>query len=137
MFSGIQSKIILAMGVVIMLLGAAGYFYWRWSDHEIRTLEKNNAKLESAVKIQKDTIKALEDAAAKQSAEILRLQLNQTSADTNYRNDVNSIYQTNIPELARQNIKATEDKINADTQRMLNEIEAITQPIPTPKVEKK
>ena len=137
MFSGIQSKIMLAMGVAIAILGIAGYFYWSWSQNEIRTLEKNNAKLEDAVKIQKDTIKALEAASAKQGEEILRLQVNQNSADTNYRNDVNNIYQTNIPELARQNLKAAEDKMNADTARMLNDIEAITQPIPAPKVEKK
>ena len=71
------------------------------------------------------------------TAEILRLQLNQNSADTNYRNDVNNIYQTNIPEMARKDIKAAEDRMNSDTFRMLNDIEAITQPIPAPKVEKK
>ena len=137
MFSGIQSKIMLAMGVAIAILGIAGYFYWSWSQSEIRTLEKNNAKLEDAVKLQKDTIKSLEAAAAKQSEAILRLQVNQNAADTNYRNDVNTIYQINIPEMARKDIKAAEDRMNADTARMLNDIEAITQPIPTPKVEKK
>ena len=137
MFSGIQSKIMLAMGVAIAILGIAGYFYWSWSQNEIRTLEKNNAKLEDAVRLQKETIKSLEAAAVKQSEEILRLQVNQNAADTNYRNDVNNIYQTNIPELARQNLKAAEDKMNADTARMLNDIELITQPIPMPKVEKK
>ena len=45
--------------------------------------------------------------------------------------------QTNIPEMARQNLKAAEDRMNSDTDRMLNEIEAITQPIPAQKVEKK
>ena len=137
MFSGIQSKIMLAMGVVIVLLGAAGYFYWKWSDHEIRTLEKNNAKLEDAVRLQKETIKSLEDAQAKQSEEILRLQINQNSADTNYRNDVTTIYRTDIPYIARKNIKEAEDRLNGDMNRMLNEIEAITQPVPAVKVEKK
>lgn len=132
MFSGIQSKIMLVMGVVILLLGAAGYFYWSWSEKEIRTLEKNNAKLEDAVKMQKDTIKALEAASAKQSEEILRLQVNQNTADTNYRNEVNNIYKTDISEMARKNIKEAEDRINADIQRMLNDIELITQPaLPT------
>ena len=116
------------MGVVIALLGVAGYFYWSWSDNEIRTLEKNNAKLEDAVKLQKDTIKTLEDAQVKQAAEIIRLQLNQNAADTNYRSDVTNIYQTDIPGMSRKDLKATEDKINADTWRMLNEIETATQP---------
>lgn len=136
MFSTIQSKIILAMGVAIVLLGAAGYLYWRWSDNEIRTLEKNNAKLEDAVKLQKDTIKALDDAQVKQAGEILRLQLNQNAADTNYRDDVTNIYQIDIPAMSRKDLKATEDKINADTRRMLNEIETATQPVTLPKENK-
>lgn len=128
MFSAIQSKIMLAMGVVIVLLGAAGYFYWRWSDNEIRTLEKNNAKLEDAVKVQKETIKALEAAQLKQADEILRLQLNQNAAETNYRNDVNNFTQFDIPAAARQNIKATEDRMNFDTRKLMQEIQAITMP---------
>lgn len=137
MFSSIQSKIILVMGVVIGLFSIAGYFYWSYSQNEIRTLEKNNAKLEDAVNLQKDTIKSLEDAQAKQSAEIIRLQLNQNSAETNYRNDVNTIYKTDIPNMSRKDLKAAEDKINDDIRRMFNDIETSTNPTIMPKVEEK
>lgn len=130
MFSGIQSKIMLAMGVVIALLGIAGYIYWSWSQNKIDVLERNNAKLQTTVNIQKETIKSLQDAQIKQANEIIRLQLNQNSAETNYRNDVNNITQFDIPAAARQNIKATEDRMNFDTQKLMQEIQAITMPPP-------
>jgi Tfp pilus assembly protein PilO len=128
MFSSIESKIILALGIVIALLGIAGYFYWDWSQNQIKVLEQNNAKLEDAVKIQKETIAGLQEAAVKQNAAILDLQLRQNASNSSYTNTVRNIMKTNIPVQASQNIQATEQQMQQDTQAIFGGIESATQP---------
>jgi len=126
MFSGIQSKIILAGGVVIALLGVIGYFYWSWSQDEIQTLTKNNAILTTSVKIQKDTIADLQNYAAIQKREIELLQDQTNNAETRRRDLENKLRQLNIEASARNNRSELENKINAQSLQIFSDIESIT-----------
>ena len=54
---------IFGAGLLLASLGGA-YWYYSWSQSEIQTLRDNNAKLETAVSTQKDTIDSLESDAA-------------------------------------------------------------------------
>ena len=46
-------------GVMVILMGI-GYWYYNDSQEKMRILHENNAKLETAAKLQKETIKQLE-----------------------------------------------------------------------------
>ena len=47
-------------GVMVILMGI-GYWYYNDSQEKMRILHENNAKLETAAKLQKETIKQLEN----------------------------------------------------------------------------
>lgn len=65
-----NAKIYLAIGAVILTLIGSFYAYFKWSQGELATLRENNAKLETAVQIQEQTIKNLQADFRKQ-AEVL------------------------------------------------------------------
>lgn len=130
MFSSIQSKIILAAGVVIALLGVIGYFYWSWSQDEIQTLTKNNAILTTSVKIQKETIEDLQKYAVIQKREIEMLQEQTNNAETRRRDLENKLRQLNIEASARNNRSELENKLNAQSLQIFSDIESITTPTP-------
>ena len=65
-----STKIYLILGAVMLTIVGAFYWYFNWSQNELAVLRENNAKLETAVQIQEQTIKSLQED-FKRQAEIL------------------------------------------------------------------
>lgn len=65
-----STKIYLILGAVMLTIVGAFYWYFNWSQNELAVLRENNAKLETAVQIQEETIKKLQEDFRRQ-AEIL------------------------------------------------------------------
>lgn len=65
-----STKIYLILGAVMLTILGAFYWYFHWSQNELAVLRENNAKLETAVQIQEQTIKKLQED-FKRQAEIL------------------------------------------------------------------
>lgn len=53
-------KIALMMGVLMAAMAGLGYWYYQDTQEKMAILHENNAKLETATKIQKETIKQIE-----------------------------------------------------------------------------
>lgn len=53
-------NVILIMGVLMAAMAGLGYWYYQDTQSKLAILHENNAKLETATKIQKETIKQIE-----------------------------------------------------------------------------
>mgnify|MGYP003114428461 FL=1 len=53
-------KIALMMGVLMAAMAGVGYWYYNDTQKKMAILHENNAKLETATKVQKETIKQME-----------------------------------------------------------------------------
>lgn len=56
MFFGISSKIALGLGIALVAVSGAFYFYWNYSQDKIASLNEQNGQLKVSLKTQKDTI---------------------------------------------------------------------------------
>ena len=54
-------NIALMMGVLMVAMAGLGYWYYQDTHNKMAILHENNAKLETATKIQKETIKQIEE----------------------------------------------------------------------------
>lgn len=79
-------KIAAVMGAI--MLGMAGAFYWYYQDSQarIQTLSENNAKLETAVEMNEQTIDSLEQSFEESREELRRV--NEEFANIRRQNDV-------------------------------------------------
>ena len=53
-------NVVLIMGVLMASMAGLGYWYYQDTQNKLAILHENNAKLETATKIQKETIKQIE-----------------------------------------------------------------------------
>ena len=138
MFTGIISKVALLELVLLLLLGGGGYWYIGHLNQTIDTLHENNAKLQEAVTIQKDTIAAQAAQTEKQNSAIIVLQKNVADAETQRNNLQDVLRKHDLQALARANASTIERKINSATISAFRDIENITAPQdrlpPTPAV---
>lgn len=121
-----SSKLILILLVVIVLMGGASYAYFRYSQAEIATLHENIAKLETAVRIQEETIKAQQEAAKKQNAAMLGLQQDVMQAESQRRDLEIKLRKHDLEALARSRSGELEQKMNQATIRAFRDIEVLT-----------
>lgn len=79
-------KIAAVMGAI--MLGMAGAFYWYYQDSQarIQTLSENNAKLETAVEMNEQTIDSLEQSFEESREELRRV--NEEFADIRRQNNI-------------------------------------------------
>lgn len=127
MFSSLESKFILVLGVVIALMGGLGYLYFNYAQGQISTLTSNNAKLNDAVKLQTAAINSLQSAMQKQNAALSTLQTQSNTAETQRRALENQFNTNTIASQAATNRAQTETKMNLDTSGMFKDIETTTQ----------
>lgn len=73
-----------ALGLIILLMGGLGYWYYTDSQATIATLQENNAKLEVSLQQEKETLKALQ--ADIKEAEEQITQVNKEFAQTRRQN---------------------------------------------------
>ena len=115
--------------IVLGLVGGVvygGYYYYKDTQARIQTLTENSAKLETAAKLQKNTIDTLQ-ADAKKYAE-LNSQLQTKLVNANkYKNQLLSkLRKINLSKLSAEEPAVWERKINNASQRVLESFESIT-----------
>lgn len=127
------TKIIGIQLIVILLMVAGGYAYFRYSQGVIATLHENNARLETAVKTQEETIAAQQAAAVRQNEQTLILQQNLGSSETVRRDLEARLRRANLEAMARANSADLERRMNSATERAFRDIEVITAPRDRPR----
>lgn len=128
MFSGIQTKIILAQVALLLLVFAGGYWYWSWSQNRISTLVAQTTQLQSAVNTQQQTIQTLEQHARQTAERMNQLQTDLAGADTRRRELENRIRRMNLQALGRSDAADLERRINEQTQQVFTDLENMTVP---------
>ena len=115
--------------IVLGLVGGVvygGWYYYKDTQERIQTLTENSAKLETAAKLQKNTIDTLQ-ADAKKYAE-LNSQLQTKLVNANkYKNQLLSkLRKINLSKLSAEEPAVWERKINNASKRVLESFESIT-----------
>ena len=115
--------------VVLGLVGGVvygGFYYYKDTQARIQTLTENSAKLETAAKLQKNTIDTLQ-ADAKKYAELnSKLQTKLVNANK-YKNQLLSkLRKINLKKLSAEEPSVWERKINNASKRVLESFESIT-----------
>lgn len=128
MFTSLSSKLVLVQFAAIAIILALGYWYFSHSQSTIQQLNQNIAKLETAVKIQEDTIAAQKQAADRQNGAIFELQKSLADAELTKKNLEAKLRKIDLQALARTNAVQLEMTINQSTAQSFKELEQITQP---------
>ena len=115
--------------IVLGLVGGVvygGYYYYKDTQARIQTLTENSAKLETAAKLQKNTIDTLQ-ADAKKYAELnSKLQTKLVNANK-YKNQLLSkLRKINLTKLSAEEPAVWERKINNASKEVLESFESIT-----------
>ena len=115
--------------VVLGLVGGVvygGYYYYKDTQARIQTLTENSAKLETAAKMQKNTIDTLQADAAKYAELNNELQTKLVNANK-YKNQLLSkLRKINLTKLSAEEPAVWERKINNASKRVLEDFESIT-----------
>ncbi len=115
--------------VVLGLVGGVvygGYYYYKDTQTRIQTLTKNSAKLETAAKLQKNTIDTLQ-ADAKKYAELNSVLQTKLVNANKYKNQLLSkLRKINLTKLSAEEPAVWERKINNASKEVLESFESIT-----------
>lgn len=115
MFSTAKIYIYGIIAGVVLLAGIGAWWYYSWSQNEIQTLRDNNAKLETAVETQKETISDLKADGQKQfeTLQETNKKFQEARAENNVLKD--KLSKHNLGYLASQKPKLVERIINKGT----------------------
>ena len=115
--------------IVLGLVGGVvygGYYYYKDTQARIQTLTKNSAKLETAAKLQKNTIDTLQ-ADAKKYAELNSVLQTKLVNANKYKNQLLSkLRKINLTKLSAEEPAVWERKINNASKEVLESFESIT-----------
>ena len=125
-FAGIAPKVIAALVALIILMGGAGYFYVKYSQHQISTLTSNVAKIQTAFTTQTGTIKALQDQATAQAQQVSQMQSDLSDAETQERATLAKYKKLNIPGLAHSDSNAATLLVNKTASDAFNSIQTLS-----------
>ena len=118
-----------ALIVILGLVGGAvygGWYYYKDTQARIQTLTENSAKLETAAKLQKNTIDTLQ-ADAKKYAELNNKLQTKLIAATEYKNQLlGKLRKINLTKVSAEEPAVWERKINNASKRVLESFESIT-----------
>ena len=122
--------------LLIIVLGLVGgsvygaYYYYKDSQERIRILTENTAKLETAKKMQDDTINAMIEDRERFSALTKELQTNLDKANV-YRDVlIGKLRKHNLAKLSLRKPGLVEKKINNGTKRLFRSLERISGAVP-------
>mgnify|MGYP001088485764 FL=1 len=115
--------------IVLGLVGGVvygGYYYYKDTQSRIQTLTENSAKLETAKKVQDQTIATLVADAKKY--EVLNKDLNtRLNAANKYKNKLlGKLRKINLKKLSAEEPAVWEEKINNASKSLLESFESIT-----------
>ena len=115
--------------VVLGLVGGVvygGYYYYKDTQSRIQTLTENSAKLETAKKVQDQTIATLV-ADAKKYEELNKDLNTRLNAANKYKNKLlGKLRQINLKKLSAEEPAVWEEKINNASKSLLESFESIT-----------
>ena len=115
--------------IVVGFVGSVaygGYYYYKDTQQRIQILTENSAKLETATKLQKNTIDTLQADAKKYEELNSALQTRLANA-TKYKNQLLSkLRKINLSKLSAEDPAVWEGKINDASKRLLEDFESIT-----------
>lgn len=126
MFGSITSKILIGQFVVMLVMAAGGYLYFKHSQSVIGRLTEEKTRLEISVREQEATILAQREAAARQNTESLRLQQSLVDAESQRRTLESRLRARNLEAMARANSADLERRINRATIEAFRDIENLT-----------
>ena len=115
--------------IVVGFVGSVaygGYYYYKDTQQRIQILTENSAKLETATKLQKNTIDTLQADAEKYAELNSKLQTRLGNANK-YKNELLSkLRKINLSKLSAEEPAVWEGKINDASKRLLEDFESIT-----------
>ena len=125
--------------VLIVVLGLVGgsvygaYYYYKDSQQRIQTLTENSAKLETAKKLQDDTINAMIEDRERFSALTKELQTNLSKANVYKDVLIGKLRKHDLAKLSLRKPGLVEKKINNGTKKLFRSLEVMSgAPAPTP-----
>lgn len=123
---GLGLKISAALLLVILVLLGGFYWYFKYSQDKIDILTANVAKLESAVRLNEETIKAMKAKSEEQAQQVVELQQGLNEANT-ARKDLEAKFRKyDLNALARTDSKALELRMNRATEKVWKDLETLT-----------
>ena len=120
----------LAAMMAVLMLAMAGAFKWYYDSSQARitTLTENNAKLETAIKINEDSIKLLRQDAERQAKLTQQLQTDLQKAEQ-YGDELRSTLQKhNLTALAQRKPGLIEKRMQNATNKLCDDLRGITDP---------
>jgi len=120
----------LAAMMAVLMLAMAGAFKWYYDSSQARitTLTENNAKLETAIKINEDSIKLLRQDAERQAKLTQQLQTDLQKAEQ-YGDELRSTLQKhNLTALAQRKPGLIEKRMQNATNTLWDDLRGITDP---------
>ena len=124
--------------VLVIVLGLVGgsvygaYYYYKDSQERIRILTENTAKLETAKKLQDDTIDAMIEDREKFEELNNELQTNLDKANVYKDVLINKLRKHNLAKLSLKKPGLVEKKINDGTRKLFRSLEAISGAVSPP-----
>ena len=119
--------------IVLSLVGGSAYgayYYYKDSQERIRILTENTAKLETAKKLQDDTINAMIEDREKFAALTKELQTNLDRANIYKDVLIGKLRKHNLAKLSLRKPGLVEKKINDGTRKLFRSLEKISGAVP-------
>ncbi len=116
--------------MAVLMLAMAGAFKWYYDSSQARiaTLTENNAKLETAVRINEDSIKLLQQDAERQAQLTKQLQVDLQKAEK-YGDELRATLQKHdLTHLAATKPGLIEKRMQNATDKLWDDLESITAP---------
>lgn len=119
-------KIYIVFVVIISMLLAGFYWYYKDSQNTIKIQAENIAKQEIAIKEQSAVLNKLEEQTTLLIEETNNLQINLQNAEEDNRKLSSMLRKHDLEELSRAKPKLIENRINKGTKSLFLELEEIT-----------
>jgi len=108
----------LLMGGIMVAMAGGGYLYYQDTQERIGTLQKNNAKLETAIETSEASIQSLQDSMAKAAELNIKLQKDLQQAEA-YGDELRGkLSRLNLVQEALKDAEVLEGKMNGATAKL-------------------
>jgi hypothetical protein len=108
----------LLMGGIMVAMAGGGYLYYQDTQERIATLQKNNAKLETAIETSEASIQSLQDSMAKAAELNIKLQKDLQQAEA-YGDELRGkLSRLNLVQEALKDAEVLEGKMNGATAKL-------------------
>jgi septal ring factor EnvC (AmiA/AmiB activator) len=120
---GLSKYVMIGLAVALALMAAAFYFYYNHSQTRIETLNRNNAKLETAVGLQKETIDRMEKRRDEQAKSIIELSREMEKAEFEKEELRKKLNRHDLEKIGRAKAGLLEKAINDGTDKAFKDLE--------------